>query len=179
MTLRGEYKGRDAYGVLRYDLTVSLPDVPEGIAVLYGVCEQDLMSGKTLLSDFCEVKKEEYKVRMGPSIRRVRDSVTRQERRIAESLGGHRQSGSGARPGYRGDGRVEGKFRIENKMTRSASIRIPLADLRKIRSECGSGEVPLYEIEFRDKNTLEVKEAWILVPWKEWEKRANATDDDS
>jgi len=178
MIVIGKYLGRDEMGIVRFDLTIRIPDVPEGIAFVRGICEQDFLSGRELPTEFHAFGQPDYKIKLGPSIQQVRRSVTNQERRTAEALGGHRQSGSGARPGYKGDGRVEGKFRIENKMTTAGSIRVALKDLTKVRSECAPGEQPVFEVEFRDKGTLRVKEKWALVPWKEWEKRVNATNDD-
>lgn len=114
---------------------------------------------------------------LGTSKQRLRRAATQQERK-AEALGGHRQSGSGARPGYKSDGRVIGRFRIENKFTTAQSFRLKLAELRKIRAECQGSETPVFDVEFREKGTLKVLDNWVLIPRAEWEK-LNAASDDS
>lgn len=101
-----------------------------------------------------------------------------QEETSAADLGGHRQTGSGSRIGYKGDGRVFGRFRIENKFSTGKEFRLKLADLRKIRAECAALEVPVYDVQFRDAGTLKVIDHWALVPWSEWKKRANVQADD-
>jgi hypothetical protein len=115
-----------------------------------------------------------------PSVKVRRAAINKQERRRAAELGGHRQSGSGAVRGLKGDGRVFGKYRIENKSTTNLRFNLELADLRKIRSECHGLEVPVFEVEFQKKNTFEPIEKWALVPWDEWVRRARdseASDD--
>lgn len=118
-----------------------------------------------------------HEVRMGsdgPSKQRLKKASMKQEEETASALGGHRQAGSGSRPGYKGDGRVFGRFRIENKFTTAASFRLKLAELRKIRAECSNQEVPVFDVQFKDRDTLKTIDHWALVPWSEWEKRANA-----
>ena len=115
---------------------------------------------------------------LAPSHKTIKRLSKKQERRIAEGVGGKAQTGSGSRPGYKGDGRVAGRFRIENKLTFKDSYRVTLADLHKIRSECDGFETPVFEVEFLSKDTHMLKEAWVLVPQKEWEKLANAAPSD-
>lgn len=179
MKLRSKYAGLSPEGRHTYDLTIRIPDMPEGLAIIRGVTSEDLATGKEFEANFVAFGRPDYKFgKVGMSKAQVRASVTRQERRTAESLGGHRQTGSGAVRGYKGDGRVEGRFRIENKMTQAESMRVKLQDLRKIRSECEGLEAPVFEVEFRDRHTLRPKEKWALVPWEVWEKMANEADDD-
>lgn len=109
-----------------------------------------------------------------PAVRRA--AVNRQERRCAEELGGHRQTGSGAVRGIKGDGRVFGKYRIENKSTTSKSFDLKLSDLQKIRSHCAGLEVPIFEVEFQEKITFRPIEKWALVPWDEWVRRTRESD---
>jgi hypothetical protein len=108
----------------------------------------------------------------GVSPTRLRRAATQQEERDASGLGGHRHGGSGSRPGYKGDGRVIGRFRTESKTTTSKSFKVTLADLRKIRSECEGLEVPIFFVQFVERGTLKPIDEWVLVPKKEWEKRA-------
>lgn len=99
----------------------------------------------------------------------------KQERRI-EELGGNAQPGSGSRPGYKSDGRIRGRYRIENKYTETESYRVELRDLAKIRSECVGLEVPVFEVQFRAPRTMQVRDEWVLIPRKEWEKHVHADD---
>lgn len=117
---------------------------------------------------------KEVRLTGGPSRQRLRKAATKQERETAEALGGRRQTGSGARRGHKGDGRVFGRFRIEDKFTQAKEFRLKLTELWKARSECAGREVPVFNVQFREPNTLKVLDSWALVPWSEWEKRANA-----
>ncbi len=110
-----------------------------------------------------------------PKARRIKCISKKQEHRV-EELGGNAQPGSGSRPGYKGDGRIRGRYRIENKFTTTGSFRVELADLIKIRSECTGLEVPVFEIQFRERHTLSVRDEWVLIPRKEWEKHVRADD---
>ncbi len=110
--------------------------------------------------------------------KRLRRAATKQENEI-ERMGGRRQSGSGARPGYKGDGRVDGRYRLENKFTQAASLRVKLSDLTKLRGECEGLEVPVFAIQFKEKGTLRTLDDWVLIPRKEFERLANEADNDS
>jgi hypothetical protein len=112
-------------------------------------------------------------LRTGPQ-RRKRISK-KQEKRI-EELGGNAQPGSGSRPGYKSDGRIRGRYRVENKYTSTESFRVEYKDLLKIRSECVGLEVPVFEVQFRAPRTLQVRDEWVLIPRKEWEKHVHADD---
>lgn len=113
-----------------------------------------------------------------PSAKRIKRASMKQETRVAEDMGGRRQSGSGAVACKRGDGRVIGKYRIENKLKLTKGIRITREELSKIRSECEHGEVPLFEVDFADRTTLRVEDRWILVPYDHWKKVSGEADDD-
>lgn len=106
------------------------------------------------------------------SKQRMRRAATQQERETAEALGGYRQTGSGARQGYKGDGRVFGRFRIENKFTTRLSFSVKLRELTKIRAECAAQEVPIFDVQFKEKGTLKTVEHWALIPWSELKKYA-------
>ena len=108
------------------------------------------------------------------SRKRIKRSSMQQEQKSAEALGGRRQSGSGARPGHKGDGRVRGRFRFENKFTTAESFRVKHAELRKARAECEGLEVPVFDVQFKEKVTLRTIDNWVLVPREHWEKLANA-----
>lgn len=168
LTFRSKYQGIcRRTGRYLYDFIIKVV-VPGGETLttkLESVTRDDLVRGTELTAKL-EGKELNLNLgKVGPTKKSIRASVTRQERRTAEALGGHRQTGSGARRGYKGDGRVEGRFRIENKMTQAESIRVKLSDLQKIRSECEGSEVPIFEVEFRERGTLRPIEKWALVPW--------------
>lgn len=122
------------------------------------------------------------------SHKRLRRTSMQQEQEVAESLGGRRQSGSGARPGNKGDGQVlaqgvidnleggPGRFRIENRFVTAESYRLKLSDLKKIRAECTGRETPVFNIQFREKGTLRPLDDWVLVPRREWEALAQTDD---
>lgn len=61
----------------------------------------------------------------------------RQERHLAEDLGGRVQPASGALPGAKGDVRAMGVVRAEAKYTSKDSYSLKLQDLEKIIDEAG------------------------------------------
>lgn len=122
---------------------------------------------------------EPEKAKTHHSTKRRKKLSRKQEEKLAEDNGGIRHNGSGAVPGYAGDVRVVGKYRIEAKYTTSKGYRVTRAELAKVRSECSLGESPLFAIDFRDPETQRVEDSWMLVPmdvWKEHIKDA-PTDD--
>lgn len=134
---------------------------------------------ETRLGPVCDLcmnggKEVRCTIQVGPQedTSRRRRAVTLQERSRSEEIGGRRQTGSGAKTHYKADGRVDGEYRIECKSTTSKSFVVKLGDLTKIRSECAGLEVPLFEIEFWDKGTLQPLDRWVLVPWDAWRKKA-------
>lgn len=116
---------------------------------------------------------------MRMSHKEVKRRSARQERQRIEAVGGRRHSGSGSRSGYKSDGSLGYRWRMENKFTTKESYRVALSDLRKLRSECLNGQAPVFNVDFQDKHTGETKDSWVLVPSKEWERLVNATSDDS
>lgn len=107
----------------------------------------------------------------------IKKRSEKQETKRIEAVGGRRHSGSGSRAGYKSDGSVGNRYRMENKFTTAESRRVELKELRKLRSECLNGQVPVFNIDFQDKHTGATKESWVLIPTKEWEKLANAQHD--
>ena len=177
LTISCRYKGvPDGGSEPVYEIIVRVPRCMPGIGIVRSIDMAAFMQGKDYTGFVHEFGNH---TPLAPSKQRVRRSVTNQESSTAEALGGRRQAGSGSRDGHKGDGRVIGKYRIESKMTTMASTRVQLKDLQKIRAECRGLEVPVFEIEFREKQTLRVKDKWALVPWSEWEKLANAAGNDS
>lgn len=113
------------------------------------------------------------------SPKRRKRASRKQEQRIADTLGGDRHYGSGNKPGYEGDVRVRGEFRIEAKYTARKSYSVKRAELYKIRSECDLGEEPMFVIDFKEPNTLATEESWVMVPLDVWNKHAKEAYDDS
>ena len=108
-----------------------------------------------------------------------RRTSMRQEEKVAQIHGGHRNAGSGSVDGRKSDASIREKYRIENKFTSGKGIRVTRADLDKLRSECERGQMPVFQISFMEPTTLRTQEQWVLVPLSEWEKRiAKPTDDD-
>ena len=103
----------------------------------------------------------------------------KQERRVAEGVGGRAQCGSGALPGNKGDGRVYGRLRIENKFTTKKSYSVKRSDLDKIRAECQGRETPVFQIDFRDPTFNRLEDSWVLIPEQVWRKLIRDTSDDS
>lgn len=118
----------------------------------------------------------ELPVKPLPSPKLMKRKTMKQEERVAASMGGHRQKGSGALPWRKGDGCVKGKYRIENKMRFGAlSYTLKREELNKIRSECDPGETPLFQVDFADRGG-HVEDSWILVPYEHWVKVHAAGD---
>lgn len=113
-----------------------------------------------------------------PSAKRIKKLTAKQEERVASDMGGHRQKGSGAVRWRKGDGRVKGLYRIENKMRFTKGITITREDLNKIRGECSIGEVPLFQVDFACRSTGRVEDSWIVVPYEHWKKVIGETSDD-
>lgn len=140
----------------------------QGEAVESGVTLSRLVSGEQFTAFIPEPKGSSM-----PSRKIIKRVSMAQEKRSAEDIGGRRQSGSGARAGAKGDGRVHGRYRIENKFCFAKSLKVLLADLQKIRSECTGLETPLFQIEFKDKNTLRTLDRWVLMPWNQAKELIN------
>ena len=91
------------------------------------------------------------------------DTVRRQEKALANRLGGKRQPGSGCgkRDDRKGDVAVDAKaapiargdleqFLVESKTAFAASRRVTLAELQKIETQAGAiGKLPFLVLEFR------------------------------
>lgn len=95
----------------------------------------------------------------------------RQEKRVAKKLDGHRQKGSGALAGHKGDVKTV-ELLTECKRTEKESVRITRKWLEKISQEADYyGKVPALAIEFSDKRTFDhlpekMTRDWVMVPAK-------------
>lgn len=113
-----------------------------------------------------------------PPGRRVRKASQRQERRIAEAVGGRTQPGSGNQPGAKGDVRKRGEFRIEAKTSFSNQYILTRSTLDKIRGECDRAEKPALVLDFADKITHRRLDSWTVIPTSHWETLINAPGQD-
>lgn len=105
------------------------------------------------------------------TLKQRRRASMRQEEKVAQLHGGHRNIGSGSVAGRKSDASIREKYRIENKFTAGKGIRVTRAELSKIRSECERGQMPVFQIDFKAPTTLKTQEQWVMVPLEEWEKR--------
>jgi len=99
----------------------------------------------------------------------------KQELDIAEKTGGKRHKASGAIAGLKGDARKKGVYRAEGKLCTNKSFSLSREILDKIQSEASYPEVPAVVVTFIDKFTLQEKDCWVVIPWKDFEEKiANA-----
>lgn len=83
---------------------------------------------------------------MKKTARQIKKATTKQERSSAAALGGRRTPGSGMLD-EKGDGRVFGRFRIENKLSLSDKYRITSDVWKGIRdSALDAGERPVVQV---------------------------------
>jgi hypothetical protein len=111
----------------------------------------------------------------GPPSRRLRKRIRREERETAEMVGGYAQKASGALLSAKGDIRVKGKLRGEEKSTEKKSFILKREVLDKIRGECVGTERPFVMIRFRNPTTLATEDQWVVLPVEDWEHAKNAT----
>ncbi|GGN51473.1 hypothetical protein GCM10011349_24060 [Novosphingobium indicum] len=72
----------------------------------------------------------------------------RQEKMIADRIGGKRTKSSGAEPFEKGDVRIKGLVRIEAKTTSSSSFRVTTTMIDTIQGHAvQAGELPIIEVE--------------------------------
>lgn len=84
------------------------------------------------------------------------------EKAVAERLGGRRIAGSGCGL-EKADGRVRGKYRIENKITAKSSYRLTFDDWIKLwTAASNSGEMPVFHVKMASEivGTTEV----VVIP---------------
>lgn len=111
--------------------------------------------------------------------RAIRKKSHKQERQIMNDLGGRVQPGSGAFPGHKGDGRVQGATRVEAKFTYRDSYQLKLSELFKIAGECTGMERPQFIIDFKDKFTGKDRGRFVVLRWSDFLHYYAKTIDDS
>lgn len=95
-----------------------------------------------------------------PSKRRA----PKQEREIADKLGGRVTPGSGSQA-MKGDVRIKGVARVEAKCTRNKSFSVTLQIIDKIEdaaASCATGEIPVIHIEFLNASGQRIKGLYIM-----------------
>lgn len=110
-----------------------------------------------------------------PPSRQLRKASQRQELETASLIGGRRQKASGACVGSKGDVRLAGVLRGEEKLTKAGSITIKREWLDKIRSECTGREKPFLHVRFINPITLAAEDDWVMIPIEDWEHSNAAT----
>lgn len=108
------------------------------------------------------------------------DSPTDQEHRVARTVGGHRQRGSGASMYAKGDVRAdEAGYLIECKRTVHASIQLKKSWLDKIsREAAAAGKEPALSVEIAGgPNDAHGERDWILIPLRCWRKLMQENED--
>ncbi len=89
----------------------------------------------------------------------------KQEARTAKEFGGHVTIGSGNKH-MKGDVRIPGLARIENKCTSKKSFSITIDMIKKLRDNAiGYGEIPIIQIDFIDSDG-KVLEQVAVAPQK-------------
>jgi hypothetical protein len=114
---------------------------------------------------------------MKPKHRRAASKI--QDKKVMGALGGRVQPASGSIDGYKSDGRVYGKLRIETKFTQNDTFRLDVRELFKVAGECVDAEVPVMVVDFMEPNTARPRGRFAIVPFYYFEKviRAKADDD--
>jgi len=89
----------------------------------------------------------------------VKKISQRRERKVMSETfaDGRVQPASGARAGYKSDGRVFDQFRIEHKFTSAFAHKLDIRDLWKIAGEAEGREVPVMVVEFLEPRTNKLR----------------------
>lgn len=118
----------------------------------------------------------ESKVPRAPS-RRVRKLSQKQEREVMSDLGGRVMPASGSKAGYKGDGRVFDRIRVEMKESFSRTFAMTRDILDKIRGECTGKEEPVVVVDYKDKATGRTEDRWCVIEYKVLKRILDATVD--
>jgi hypothetical protein len=134
--------------------------------------------GTRLLTMAISTEAEQQELKRAPAVsKKVRKLSQKQERRIAQDVGGRVQPASGALPYAKGDVRKQGKLRIEAKSTYAKSFSITEALLNKIESHATFEEIPTIVVDFLDKHDNKVKRSVAIVPYSDWVRETNDAAD--
>jgi hypothetical protein len=114
-----------------------------------------------------------------PGAKKIRKLSRRQEHEVMNGIGGKVQPGSGCVDGYKSDGRLRDKVRVEAKFTFGTIYPVKRVDLDKIRGECQGHERPAFVIDFKERVTGKTQDRWVLIPHKDWENMINGATEHS
>jgi hypothetical protein len=96
---------------------------------------------------------------------REQKASSKQERRVAEELGGRTQKGSGSQWFAKGDVRVPGHIRIECKTTSQRFYSLKLKDLQKIRKEALSGMDEDWALQVQFQGAFGMNRKFAVIDW--------------
>jgi hypothetical protein len=114
-----------------------------------------------------------------PSRKKVKKHSKKQEETVMANIGGRTQPGSGCVPGYKSDGRLQGRVRMEAKFTYGSIFSLRKSDLDKVRGECEGRELPAVVIDFKDSASGKTRDSWVLITRTQWENFIRGTDNNS
>jgi hypothetical protein len=87
-----------------------------------------------------------------------------QELGTSTQVGGRIMPASGSRRGMKGDARVIGELRIENKFTEAKQWPLKLDDLKLIASRASGGEIPVLQLDYRQPPRTQ---RYAVVRWSD------------
>ena len=94
--------------------------------------------------------------------RNAREYSYKQEKTFADGIGARATGGSG-RFDTKGDSRLKGIARFDNKATQKASYSIKLADLKKLENQCFlTGEEAVFQVDFLSE-ACKVKGSYVIT----------------
>jgi len=161
----------DSFGVTRLDFIH-----PETRALVKRMLVPDGQAGDFSLVVATPQEERDNKQQVREQ-RKVMRTSRKQERRVAEDIGGRTQPASGAMPHAKGDVRKLGRLRVEAKTTWAGSYRLTEEVLDKIAAHASYGEIPVVVVDFVDKKTNKVKRSVAVVPYEDWVKEVNGGTD--
>jgi hypothetical protein len=114
------------------------------------------------------------------SAKRTRAVSRQQEQEVMEGLSdGRVQPGSGSVAGYKSDGRVFDKLRVEAKFTTGEVFKLELFELMKVAGECEGRERPVFVIDFKEKGTTRLKGRFVVLHDSDFQRMAHVAGIDS
>ena len=97
-------------------------------------------------------------------LRRQMKKSQAQELGTSTQVGGRIMPASGSRRGMKGDARVIGELRIENKFTEAKQWPLKLDDLKLIASRASGGEIPVLQLDYRQPPRTQ---RYAVVRWSD------------
>lgn len=92
----------------------------------------------------------------------AREYSYKQEQTFAKEVGARATGGSG-RFDTKGDSRLKGVARFDNKATQKASYSIKLQDLKKLEQQCFlTGEEAIFQVDFLSES-CKVKGSYVII----------------